>query len=295
MEFKSGFVSILGRPNVGKSTLVNALIGEKIAIVSDKPQTTRNKIQCVLTSEKSQIIFIDTPGIVRKANTKLGEYMEKSTVSAYKGVDLLIFITTPGYIGSGDKAILANLAKIKLPTFLVINKIDTVTEEILDRTVDSFSDYRFNEIIKISALKGTVAGLIPSIEKYLKPGPRYFPDDMITDRPQKYIVAEFLREKALHNLRQEIPHGIAVEILEMKFRGDIVDIDADIYCEKDSHKGMVIGKNGENLKKIAAAARIDMENLLGTKVNLQVWVRVKDNWRNSDFFLKNAGYDFKKI
>ena len=262
-EFKSGFVTFIGRPNVGKSTLMNRLIGQKIAITSSKPQTTRNRIQTVYTDERGQIIFLDTPGI-NKA-----------------------------------KYIIEQLSKIKTPIILVINKIDTVEEKDILEAIDTYKDVcDFAEIIPVSALKGkNTDDVIDSIYKYLDEGPMYFDEDTITDQPERQICAELIREKALRLLSQEIPHGIAVVIDAMKVRrhGHIVDIDATIVCERDSHKGIIIGKQGSMLKKIGTQARIEMENLLDMKVNLQLWVKVKKDWRDSEMLLKNYGYDKKEV
>ena len=296
--FKSGFVSIIGRPNVGKSTLMNSLVGAKLAITSNKPQTTRNRILSVLTEENSQIVFIDTPGIMQKANNKLGKYMQRSTKTTFKEVDMVLFLVEPDLtVGAGDKAIIESLKKVKTPIFLVVNKIDKITTNELLAVIDTYrKQFEFNEVIPVSAINGDNTGeLIKTIKSYLPEGPRYFPDDMITDRPEKWLVSELIREKALRNLEEEIPHGVAVEIVTMKKReeGDIVEIDANIYCERESHKGIIIGKNGDKLKRISTHAREDIESLLGSKIFLQVWVKVKKNWRDSDFLLKNLGYNSK--
>ena len=291
--FKSGFVSIIGRPNVGKSTLINSLIGEKITITSEKPQTTRNTIQCVHTTEDSQIVFIDTPGIVQKQNNKLGKYMEKSVSSAYSNVDAILYVVNPEtYIGRTDQNIIDSLKNVKTPVFLVINKIDTITPNEILPIIDAYKAYPFKEIVPISALKGETNQLIETITRYLEEGPMYFPPDMITDQPEFQVASELIREKTLRYLEQEIPHGIAIEILQMKKReeSDIVDLHATIFCEKESHKGIIIGKKGAMLKKIATDSRIDIENLLGSKINMQIRVKVKKDWRNSDFLLKNFGY-----
>ncbi|MCL1996624.1 MAG: GTPase Era [Defluviitaleaceae bacterium] len=291
---KSGFVSIIGRPNVGKSTLINALLGEKITITSAKPQTTRNTINCILNTTAAQIVLIDTPGIVPHPNSKLGKFMERATATAYDGMDIIVMVVTPDKtIGKGDKAIIETL---KGTAFLVINKIDTIQKADLLAVIDIYSkEYNFAEIIPISALNGELNNLTETIESYLQPGPMYFPDDIATDQPERQIAAEFLREKLLHHLQQEIPHGIAVEILQMKARKTksmtgMVDIEAVIYCERDSHKKIIIGKNGEMLKKIATQARQDIERLLGSKIFLQTQVKVKKDWRNNDIVLKNLGY-----
>ncbi len=264
-NFKSGFVSLIGRPNVGKSTLMNSLIGEKIAIISSKPQTTRNKIQSILTNEDYQIIFIDTPGI-HKPKSKLGDYMVKSAETTLNNVDVVLYLVEPyEKIKDSDKAILERLEKVKTPVFLVINKIDMFEKSELLKVIDAYrSVYDFKEIIPISALKGQNKDeLLSSIVKYLPEGPQYFPEDMITDQPERQLVAEIIREKALYLLQDEIPHGIAVEITSMKKRDnkDMIDVDATVYCERDSHKGIIIGKQGSMLKKIGSNARRDIEGL----------------------------------
>ncbi len=298
-KFHSGFVSIIGRPNVGKSTLMNCIIGEKIAIMSGKPQTTRNQIQSVLTTEDSQIIFIDTPGI-HKPKSKLGNYMVKSAENTFNNVDVILYLIEPyEKIKDSDMAILERLKGTKTPVFLVINKIDTVEKPELLKVIDSYSKVLdFAEIIPVSALKGINKDtLLDTVRKYLPEGPKYFPEDMITDQPERQIVAELIREKGLKLLQDEIPHGLAVEITSMKKRekSDMVDIEATIYCERETHKGIIIGKQGSMLKKIGSNARYDIERLLGNPVNLQLWIKVKKDWRDSDFLLKNFGYDSKHI
>lgn len=298
-NFKSGFVSLIGRPNVGKSTLMNCLIGEKIAIISSKPQTTRNQIQSILTTDDYQLIFIDTPGI-HKPKSKLGDYMVKSAETTLNNVDVVLYLIEPyEKIKDSDRAILEKLAKVKTPVFLIINKIDTVEKGELLKVIDAYrAVYDFKEIIPISALKGqNKEDLLNNIVKYLPEGPQYFPEDMITDQPERQLVAELIREKALYLLQEEIPHGIAVEITSMKKRDnkDIIDIDATIYCERESHKGIIIGKQGSMLKKIGSNARYDIERLLGSSINLQIWIKVKKDWRDSDFLLKNFGYNSKEI
>ena len=298
-EFKSGFVSLIGRPNVGKSTLMNCLIGEKIAIISSKPQTTRNKIQSILTTDDMQVIFIDTPGL-HTPKSKLGNYMVKSAENTLSNVDIVLYLIEPfEKIKDSDKAILERLKNVKNPVFLVINKIDTVEKPELLKVMEAYSnEYPFAEIIPISALKDkNTEELLKAIRKYIPSGPRYFPEDMITDQPERQIVAEMIREKALYLLQDEIPHGIAVEITSMKPRKDkdITDIEATIYCERDSHKGIIIGKQGSMLKKIGSNARRDIERFIGGSVNLQIWIKVKKDWRDSDFLLKNFGYDEKNI
>lgn len=295
--FKSGFVSIVGRPNVGKSTLMNNVVGEKIAIMSDKPQTTRNTIQAVYTDEKCQIVFLDTPGI-HKPKNKLGEFMVKSATDAFKNVDLVLFVVDDSKkIGPGDRKIIEDLKGIKTPVVLVLNKIDKLEESELFELMNLYSKEEiFKEIVPISALKGrNVNELLKVIQKYLEEGPKYFPDYMITDQPERVLVSELIREKVLHYLDDEVPHGVAVEIEKMKSRKDkdIVDISAVIYCERDSHKGIIIGKNGRKLKGIGKSAREDMEFLLGSKINLQLWVKVKENWRNLQNYISDFGYNDK--
>ena len=297
--FRSGFVSLIGRPNVGKSTLMNCLVGEKIAIISNKPQTTRNKIQSILTTDTFQIIFIDTPGI-HTPKSKLGNYMVKSAETTLNEVDIVLYLIEPyKKIKKSDIKILERLKNIKSNVFLIINKIDTIEKEEILRVINAYSTkYSFKEIIPISAIKGVnTDDLLKNIEKYLPEGPKYFPEDMITDQPERQLAAEIIREKALYLLQEEIPHGIAVEITGMKKREnkEIIDIDATLYCEKNSHKGIIIGKQGSMLKKIGSKARYDIEKLLGSSINLQIWIKVKKDWRDSDFLLKNFGYDSKNI
>lgn len=298
-KYKSGFVTLIGRPNVGKSTLMNCLIGQKIAITSSKPQTTRNRIQTVYSSEEGQIIFLDTPGI-NKAKNKLGDYMLNVAERTLKEVDVILWLVEPTtYIGAGEQYIIEKLNRVKTPVILVINKIDTVTNEEIIKCIDKYKDVcHFAEIVPVSAMTGkNKEEVISSIFKYLEEGPQYYDEDTVTDQPERQICAELIREKALRLLSQEIPHGIAVVIDAMKERdgGRIVDIDATIVCERDSHKGIIIGKQGAMLKKIGTQARTEMENLLDMKVNLKLWVKVKKNWRDSDFLIKNYGYDKKEI
>ena len=295
--FKSGFVSIVGRPNVGKSTLMNNVVGEKIAIMSDKPQTTRNTIQAVYTDEECQIVFLDTPGI-HKPKNKLGEFMVKSATDAFKNVDLVLFVVDDSKkIGPGDRKIIEDLRGIKTPVILVLNKIDKLEESELFELMQLYSNEDlFKAIVPISALKGrNVNELLKVIGNYLQEGPKYFPDYMITDQPESVLVSELIREKVLHYLNDEVPHGVAVEVERMKSRQDkdIVDISAVIYCERDSHKGIIIGKNGRKLKGIGKSAREDMELLLGSKINLQLWVKVKENWRNLQNYITDFGYNDK--
>lgn len=297
---KSGFVTLIGRPNVGKSTLMNRMIGQKIAITSNKPQTTRNRIQTVHTDERGQIVFVDTPGI-HKAKNKLGEYMVGAAEKTIGEVDVVCWLVEPTtYIGAGEQHIIERLKKVKAPIILVINKVDTIKKEEILPVIDCYrKELDFQEIIPVSARSGAnVDELIDTIYKYLPYGPMFYDEDTITDQPMRQIVAELIREKALHALNEEIPHGIAVVIDSMKERksqkGIITDIQATIICERDSHKGIIIGKGGEMLKKIGANARYEIEKQLDTKVNLQLWVKVKKEWRDSDVFIKNFGYDKKK-
>lgn len=295
--FKSGFVSIVGRPNVGKSTLMNSVVGEKIAIMSDKPQTTRNTIQAVYTDKECQMVFLDTPGI-HKPKNKLGEFMVKSATDAFKNVDVVLYVVDESKkIGPGDRMIIENLRGIKTPKILVLNKIDMLSEEELFDLMKMYdAENMFNEIVPISALKGkNTDRLLKVIERYLDEGPQYFPEYMITDQPERVLVSELIREKVLHYVHDEIPHGVAVEIERMKKRPDkdIIDISAVIYCERDSHKGIIIGKNGRKLKGIGKSAREEIELLLGSQINLQVWVKVKENWRNLQSFINNFGYTEK--
>ncbi len=298
-EFKSGFVTLIGRPNVGKSTLMNHLIGQKIAITSDKPQTTRNRIQTVYTEEGGQIIFLDTPGI-HKAKNKLGEYMVNVAERTLNEVDVVLWLVEPAtFIGAGERYIVEQLLKVKTPVILVINKVDTVKKEEILKFIAAYKDiYPFADIVPVSALKGDNTGrLLETIFKYLPEGPQYYDEDTVTDQPERSIVAELIREKALRLLNDEIPHGIAVTIDLMKERGGggIVDIDATIICERQSHKGIIIGKNGEKLKSIGMSARKEMENLLDIHVNLKLWVKVKKDWRDSDFLIRNYGYNKQEL
>ena len=295
--FKSGFVSIVGRPNVGKSTLMNNVVGEKIAIMSDKPQTTRNTIQAVYTDEEAQVVFLDTPGI-HKPKNKLGEFMVKSATDAFKNVDLVLFVVDESKkIGPGDRKIIDDLKNIKTPVVLVLNKIDQLNEEELFDLMKMYNaEVLFEQIVPISALKGrNINELLKVIKSHLEEGPQYFPDYMITDQPERVLVSELIREKVLHYIHDEVPHGVAVEIERMKSRKDkeIVDISAVIYCERDSHKGIIIGKNGRKLKGIGKSARADIELLLGSQANLQLWVKVKENWRNLQNYVSNFGYTEK--
>lgn len=291
--FKSGFVTIIGRPNVGKSTLTNRIVGEKLSIVSCKPQTTRNNIRAVLTKEDYQLIFVDTPGI-HKPRHKLGEYMVKVAEDSVKEVDLVIFMTTPQEeIGRGDEMILEGLKNSKKPVFLVVNKIDENPSEIVASTLQKYSSFmKFDEIIPISAKRDkNIDTLQQLMVKYIPEGPKYYPEDMITDQQERFVISEIIREKALKLLSEEVPHGIAVEILSMKKNDNgTYHIDANLLCEKDTHKGIIIGKAGQMLKRISTYARQDMEKFLESKVNLKIWVKVKKEWRDSKFMLKELGY-----
>ena len=296
-KHKSGFVALIGRPNVGKSTLMNSLIGQKIAITSKKPQTTRNRIQTVYTSDEGQIVFVDTPGI-HKAKNKLGDYMVNIAERSLKEVDVILWLVEPtDYIGAGEQHILEQLKRVKTPVILVMNKIDTVKREQLLGYIDAYrKEMDFAEIVPVSALKeDNTETLIEQIMKYLPYGPAFYDEDTITDQPMRQIVAELIREKVLRSIDEEIPHGVAVTIEAMKYGKKIVDIDATIICERDSHKGIIIGKGGAMLKKIGSMARPEIEDLLEMHVNLQLWVKVKKDWRDSDFLIKNFGYDPKEM
>ncbi len=291
-QFKSGVAALIGRPNVGKSTLMNRLIGQKIAITSKKPQTTRNRIRTVYTSEEGQIVFLDTPGI-HKAKNRLGSYMVSVAEGTIRDADAVLWLVEPStFIGAGERHIIEVLKKCKTPVILVINKTDTVKREDVLLFIDTYrKEMDFAEIVPVSALKGdNTDTLIDCIMKYLPCGPAFYDEDTVTDQPQRQIAAELIREKALRCLEDEIPHGIAVSIESMRWRRKLVDIEATIVCEKASHKGIIIGKSGAMLKKIGSQARADIEDMLESKVNLQLWVKVKKDWRDSDFLLKNFGY-----
>ena len=295
-QYKSGFAALVGRPNVGKSTLMNRLIGQKIAITSSKPQTTRNRIQTVYTSEAGQIVFLDTPGIHRAKN-KLGSYMVNVAERTLEDVDVVLWLVEPStFIGAGERHIIQALKRHSTPVILVINKTDTVKKEEVLLFIDTYrKEMEFAEIVPVSALKGDkTEELISCIMKYLPYGPAFYDEDTVTDQPERQIVAELIREKALRCLEDEIPHGIAVSIESMKYKKRIVEIEATVICEKDSHKGIVIGKGGSMLKKIGSRAREDIENMLEKKVNLQLWVKVRKDWRDSDILLKNFGYNPKE-
>ena len=291
-DYKSGFVTLIGRPNVGKSTLMNYLIGQKIAITSNKPQTTRNRIQTVLTTEEGQIIFVDTPGI-HKAKNKLGEYMVNVAERTLNEVDAVLWLVEPTtFIGAGEKHIADQLKKVTTPVILVINKVDSVKKEEVLASIAAYQDiYDFAAIVPVSARSGeNTKELLKVVYQYLPYGPQFYDEDTITDQPERQIVAELIREKALHCLNEEIPHGIAVVIDSMKKKGKVMHIDATIICERDSHKGIIIGKQGSMLKKIGSTARYEIEKMLDMQANLKLWVKVKKDWRDSDFMIKNFGY-----
>ncbi len=294
MAYRSGFVSIVGRPNVGKSTMMNQLVGEKVAIVSDKPQTTRNRIQSVYTEEEMQIVFLDTPGI-HKPKNELGEYMVRMAKGSMRDVDVILFMVDESdRLGKGDQYIIEELKNIKTPKILVINKIDKEKQEVIAEIVRQYEEMElFEAIVPISAIEGVnLSRLIDEIKEFIKEGPQFFPDGMITDQPERVIVGEKIREKVLFYTEQEIPHGVAIEIISMKERENkkLIDIEANIYCERNSHKGIIIGKQGRKLKGIGKAAREDIEGFLGLPVNLQLWVKVKEGWRNQRRLFSNFGY-----
>lgn len=298
MTFKSGFAALIGRTNVGKSTLLNALLEEKVAITSDKPQTTRNTIQGILTGEDYQVVFIDTPGI-HKPKHKLSEIMIESVKKTLTEVDLIIYMVEPdAEVGPGDKYIIEHLISIDTPVILVINKIDTVPHETVDKIIENFkAQYNFKDILPISALKNKNIDLLKhTIVSYMPEGPQYFPSDYITDRPEKFLVSEIIREKILNYLEDEVPHGVYVEVNSMKVREnkDILDIEAFIFCEKESHKAIIIGKNGQMLRKIGSSARTELESLFGQKIYLDLWVKVKKGWRDNISILRNFGYVIDK-
>ncbi|MBE5787152.1 MAG: GTPase Era [Clostridiales bacterium] len=290
-EFHSGFATIVGRPNVGKSTLLNTLVGEKVAIVSSRPQTTRNRVMGVMGAENAQIVFVDTPGI-HKPRTKLGEFMVKSIEEAMEGIDALLVLVDVTAIGPHDRSIVQEMSRKKVYKLLVLNKIDLVEPQKLLGIIDSFKEAGYDGILPISARTGDgVDKLKQELTAHLPIGPQYFPDDMLTDQPERDICAELIREKALRNLRDEVPHGVGVEMMAMKKMNDnFMEIDATIYCERDSHKGIIIGKKGAMLQKIGGEARADIESLLGMHVNLQLWVKVRPGWRDSADDLKTLGY-----
>ena len=295
--FRSGFVAVIGRPNVGKSTLTNRIIGQKIAITSNKPQTTRNRIRTVYTCERGQIVFVDTPGI-HKAKNRLGEYMMTAAKRTVSEADLILWLVEADeYVGPGDRSIGEQMRALKVPVILVINKIDAKKKEEIPGIINIYKDLCDPvEIVPVSALKGyNVDVLVDQIFKYLPEGVAFFDEDTVTDQTIRQIVAELIREKALRCLGDEVPHGVAVMIESMNFKKNIVDIEATVICEKDSHKGIMIGKGGSMLKKIGSTARYEIEKLLEKQVNLQIWIKVKKDWRDSDVLLKNMGYDRKEL
>jgi GTP-binding protein Era len=292
--FKSGFVAVIGRPNVGKSTLINSLIGQKILIMSDKPQTTRNRILCVLTQDDAQVLFLDTPGI-HKPKHKLGEYMVRAAENTLREVDAILFVVdVTEELGAGERYIIERLQVTKKPVILVVNKIDKIEKaKVLPAIASYAKHFDFAAVVPISAKEEVnLDNLLDEVKSHLEEGPQYYPSDMVTDQPERLVVAELIREKALHRTREEIPHAIAVDIDEMKTRdNEDVYIRATIYVERDSQKGIIIGKKGGMLKEIGAAAREDIENLLGSRVYLDLWVKVKKDWRNRDNILRGLGYE----
>ena len=291
-QFLSGFAAIVGRPNVGKSTMMNAMVGEKVAIVSNRPQTTRNRIMGVATEKDHQIVFLDTPGL-HKPRTKLGEYMVKSVEGAMDGIDVLLVLVDVSDVGPQDRAIVEEMSQRNVKKILVLNKTDIVDEAKLMATIQSFSTEKYDAIVPVSARTGkNMAELRKLIVSFLPQGPKYFPDDMMTDQPERLICAEIIREKALLHLREEVPHGIGVEMMRIqKLSENMTEIHATIYCERASHKGIIIGKQGAMLRTIGAEARRDIENLLGTRINLQLWVKIREDWRNRMDDLRTLGYE----
>ena len=288
----SGFIAILGRPNVGKSSLMNAFVGEKVAIVSDRPQTTRQKILGVASGPDSQMVFVDTPGL-HKPRTKLGAYMVKSANEAKEGVDAVLVVVDAQHIGEGDRAIMQDISGMKCPKFLAVNKIDLVKPEQLMPQLATLQEFPFDQVVSVSAKTGENLEVLRNLLSQAMPqGPQYFPEDMITDQPERVLCAEIIREKALLNLREEIPHGVGVEMLSIKkISQTLTEIHADIYCERASHKSIIIGKQGAMLQKIGSEARLDIERLLDTKVMLKLWVKVREDWRNRQSDLKTLGYE----
>ncbi len=291
-KFHSGFLAILGRPNVGKSSILNRFVGEKVAIVSDRPQTTRNKLMGVVNRPDWQIVFVDTPGI-HKPRTKLGEYMVKAANDAREGVDAVLAVVDAQMIGAGDRAILDDVAKMKCPKFLAVNKSDLVSPEKLMPELQKLSDVAFDHIVVVSARRGdNMDELLGLLAAAMPEGPKYFPEDIYTDQPERQICAEIIREKALLNLRDEIPHGVGVEMLQIRKVSDtLTEIHANVYCERAAHKSIIIGKQGSMLRRIGEAARRDIEQMLGTKVMLKLWVKVREDWRNRNEDLANLGYE----
>ena len=291
-KFRSGFVAILGRPNVGKSSIMNRIVGEKVAIVSNHPQTTRNKLLGVATGPDWQLVFVDTPGL-HKPRTKLGEYMMKSASDAREGVDAVLAVVDGQRIGGGDKAVLSDIQSMNCPRFLAVNKIDIVPPEKLMPQLAELNEFHFDQIFSVSARTGENIDLLTrKLIEAMPEGPKYVPDDMITDQPERVMCAEIIREKALNNLRDEIPHGVGVEMLQIKKLSDnLTEIHANVYCEKESHKSIIIGKQGAMLGRIGSQARVDIERLLGTKVMLKLWVKVRLDWRNRAGDLRTLGYE----
>lgn len=291
-QFKSGFVTIVGKPNAGKSTIMNAMIGEKIAIVSNKPQTTRNRIMGVVSDEAYQIVFLDTPGIHEPKN-KLGEYMMKTVHDAMDGMDCVLVVADASHLTDADTKVIQSMSEVKVPKILALNKTDLTEPSALLKIIDNLKEYGYHDIIPVSGkTEEGLEELKKLIVSYLPEGPQYFPDDMITDQPERLICAEIIREKALHHLRDEVPHGIGVEMMGMEKKNDhFMEINATIYCEKDTHKGIIIGKQGSMLKIIGTEAREDIEKLLGYHVTLKLWVKIREDWRNRKDELRNLGYD----
>ena len=291
-KFRSGFVAILGRPNVGKSSIMNRIVGEKVAIVSNHPQTTRSKLLGVATGPDWQLVFVDTPGL-HKPRTKLGEYMMKSASDAREGVDAVLAVVDGQRIGGGDRAVLSDIQSMNCPRFLAVNKIDIVPPEKLMPQLAELNEFHFDQIFSVSARTGENIDLLTrKLVEAMPEGPKYFPDDMITDQPERVMCAEIIREKALNNLRDEIPHGVGVEMLQIKKLSDnLTEIHANVYCEKESHKSIIIGKQGAMLGRIGSQARVDIERLLGTKVMLKLWVKVRLDWRNRAGDLRTLGYE----
>lgn len=292
MSFHSGFIAIVGRPNVGKSTLMNAFVGEKVAIVSDKPQTTRNRIMGVATGDEWQMVFLDTPGL-HTPRTKLGEYMIKSANDALEGIDALLVMIDGAACGPQDRQIVERMAQMKVPKALVVNKVDLMTPQTLAPLLASLNIEGYDEIIPISARRGdSMDRLKQTLVGFLPEGPKYFPDDMITDQPERLLCAEIIREKALRNLRDEVPHGIGVEMQRIeKLSDNLTEIHATIYCERESHKRIIIGRQGTMLGRIGSQAREDIEKLLGTHVSLKLWVKIREDWRNRNDDLRTLGYE----
>ena len=291
-SFRSGFITIIGRPNVGKSSLMNALIGEKIAIVSNRPQTTRSRIMGVLTYDGFQLVFLDTPGI-HDPRTRLGEYMMHSVHDAMDGMDCILALFDVSHITDSDIRIVSELREKKVPVIIALNKIDLVMPESILTATARIADFGFNQIVPVSAkTKSGLDDLVSCLQEHLPNGPKYFPDDMITDQPERILCAEIIREKALRHLRDEVPHGIGVEMIRIEELGDrLTEINATIYCEREAHKGIIIGKHGSMLKTIGTEARTDIEKLLDTHVNLKLWVKIRPDWRNNPADLKNLGYE----